>query len=248
MQALRYTLAVVLVATGLLLPAPIPMGWEIEAKSGPESGLPVPVLVVPGWADYAGGVEPLRERLLESGWPANRVAALSFSDPVGGNIVHAGEIAEAVAALLELSGEGRVDIVAHSMGGLALRHYLAFGDGSDRVRRVVFLGTPHRGTVAAILSWGDGGREMVPGSEFLTALNAQGPLPEGIEGLAIRTPIDSRVIPGSSAMLPGIRNIEVCCPTHNELLDSERVFSEIRTFLREAPVPLPAGGDTRSGG
>ena len=58
----------------------------------------------------------------------------------------------------------RVDLVAHSMGGLIARYYLRFGtrevldgaphqvtmEGSDRVRKLVLLGTPNLGSVSSL--------------------------------------------------------------------------------------------------
>jgi triacylglycerol lipase len=194
----------------------------------------VPVLLVPGWGDEAASLEPLRRRFTEAGWPETRVRALSFSDPVGSNAEHALEIERAVRVLRGLTGADRVDVVAHSMGGLATRQFLLRADAETLVRRTVFLGTPHRGTVVAVLSWGDGGREMVPGSLFLTQLNTALPVPLGIEALAIRTPLDLRVIPASSALLrgDGVENLEVCCPTHSGLVDDDRTFREVLAFLR----------------
>lgn len=58
----------------------------------------------------------------------------------------------------------RVDLVAHSMGGLIARYYLRFGtrdvldgapnqvtmDGARQVRKLVLLGTPNRGSVSSL--------------------------------------------------------------------------------------------------
>ncbi len=207
-------------------------------QAGPD---PVPVLVVPGWGDNAPDVEPIRQRLIGAGWPESRVSTLSFKDPVGSNAEHAAEIETAARVLRGLTGADRIDIVAHSMGGLAVRYYLkqaaeAEADGVP-VRRVVFLGTPHRGTVAAVLAWGDGGREMVPGSDFLMGLQHEGGVPEGVEALAVRTPVDLRVIPASSAVLRGdrVQNVELCCPTHTQLVDDEQTFEAILDFLVNGP-------------
>ena len=188
---------------------------------------------------------------------------MQFEDPVGSSRQHAGEVAAAVRALQRTTGSPMVDIVAHSMGGLAVRRFLqtagpnddpngdprvdsrgnADGDSgveSDRdspgVRRVVFLGTPHRGTVAAWFAWGEGGDEMQPGSPFLDSLNTGGFVPDSIDALAVRTPLDLRVIPGESAVLPdaeNTRNVEICCPTHPGLLDHDDTFRAIVDFLRE---------------
>ena len=193
-----------------------------------------PVLIVPGWSDQAGDVEPLRQRFVDAGWPEPAVGVVGFQNPFGSNESHAREVAVAVQFLQESTGAGQVDVVAHSMGGLATRYFLHFENGSESVRRVVFLGTPHRGTVAAVLAWGDGGREMVPGSPFLEKLNSQDPVPLGVDVLAVRTSVDLRVIPASSAILPGAENVEVCCPTHAGMVDDDRTFQEVLGFLQRA--------------
>ncbi len=189
-----------------------------------------PVVLIPGWADDAGRVEPLGERLVESGWPSPSVLTLTFQDVVGSNDEHAAEVASAVARLRTLSGSEKVDIVAHSMGGLAVRRYLEL-EGGDSVRRIVFLATPHHGTMTAILAWGDGGREMVPGSDFLEELNEETEADGEIEMLAVRSPLDLVVIPNSSAILPEAENIEVCCPTHQGMVDDPEVFRQVLGFL-----------------
>lgn len=198
----------------------------------------VPVVLVPGWADAAADIEPFRQRFLSAGWPESRVRVVDFQDPVGSNRANAKEIGRAVQGLLRLTGAEKVDLVAHSMGGLAVRYYLQFEGGGEAVRRTVFLGTPHRGTVAAMLAWGEGGREMVPGSAFLSHLNDGKSMPPGVEALALRTPVDLRVIPGSSAILPGAFNLEVCCPTHTQMVDDQEVFDATALFLREGPDAL----------
>ncbi len=196
----------------------------------------VPVLLVPGWFDTGRDLAALRIRLLSAGWPVGDVVALTFEKPTGSNEDHAGEIADAVRALRESSGAPKIDIVAHSMGGLAVRAYLR-GAGANTVRRVAFLGTPHRGTYSAYLAFGDGREEMIPGSEFLTSLNAAAPVPEGVEAMTVRTPIDALVLPIESAMLDGVPNHQVCCPTHAGLLRSLDVYRIVRLFLTEGNDP-----------
>ncbi len=218
------------------LAAPLAGGPGGGGNPDPTEG-PVPVLLVPGWGDQAPDMAPLRDRLTERGWPESRVAALTFRDAFGSNQDHAEEVDLAIRTLRALTGSERVDVVAHSMGGLAVRYLLRTGESADTVRRVVFLGTPHRGTAAAVLAWGDGGREMVPGSDFLMDLNQGPPVPEWVEALSIRTPVDLRVIPASSARLvgEGVENVEICCPTHNGLVDHEDTFLEILRFLQDGP-------------
>lgn len=211
-------------------------GQDVFATPDPEV---IPVLVVPGWSDHAPTVEPIRRNLIDAGWPATRVDAMSFRDAVGSNEDHAREIGLAVERLRARTGSAEIDIVAHSMGGLAVRQYLAFHGGEEVVRRAIFLGTPHRGTLAAMLAWGEGGREMVPGTDFLTKLNSEKGRIQETELLAVRTPVDFRVIPSSSGLLPGVLNLEICCPSHTQLVEDRRTFEVVADFLREGAEGVP---------
>ena len=197
----------------------------------------VPVLLVPGWLDTARDLAALRIRFVAAGW--SHVETMTFESPTGSNRDHAAEIEVAVAAMLDRTGADEVDIVAHSMGGLATRWYLMTRHAAP-VRRVAFLGSPHHGTIAAHLAWGAGGDEMTPGSDFLEALNGARPVPEGVDAITVRTPIDTRVVPGESAVLPGVADHSVCCPTHPGLVEDDEVFRIVIDFL-ERPEGAPAG-------
>lgn len=195
-----------------------------------ESRLRAPVILVPGWFDTGRDLAALRIRLLGAGLDDTQVRTLTFVDPTGSNVDHAAELDSLVSEVIAESGASRVDIVAHSMGGLATRWYLATRPEAP-VRRVAFLGTPHRGTLSAHLAWGDGRDEMLPDSRFLAELNSEEPLPAGVEAITVRTPIDTHVVPGESATLPGVEDHVVCCPTHPGLLENEDVFLLVLDFL-----------------
>jgi len=190
-----------------------------------------PVLLVPGWLRGSRELTPLAERLRRDGWPEDWILALDFEDPVGSNLEHAREIERAIAELQALTGMRRVDVIAHSMGGLALWALLQQKGDVLPIRRVVFLGSPLQGTLTAYLAWGKGGEEMRPGSEFLKNLEA-GPNPnEWVEALTIRTPLDLHVVPSEGGTLPGVGDRVVCCPTHQGLQDHEETFRLARDFL-----------------
>lgn len=170
---------------------------------------------------------------MRDGWPLDRVATVDFRNRFGGNVDHASEIAQAMTRLLAATSAPRADIVAHSMGGLAVRYFLHFCDGARHVRRVVFTGTPHIGTWVAYLGWGAGAVDMRPGSRLLEQLRQEPVLPAGIEALCIHTPTETRVLPQRSALLPGVRCQRVWSVSHARMLRSRRVFAAIRAFLRE---------------
>ncbi|MBR9991276.1 MAG: hypothetical protein KFH98_16050 [Gemmatimonadetes bacterium] len=197
------------------------------------SGRP-PVLLVPGWSDTARVLEPCRRFLLAEGWSDEGVQSLSFRDRYGSNVEHAEEIGHAIRQLKERAGAARIAVVAHSMGGLALRHYLVEGGEVD-VHTAIFAGTPHRGTWLAWLAWGRGGAEMRPGSEFLERLNAA-PLPESVRAVCLRSPIDTRIVPGRSAVLAGAPCHTVRLPTHPRMLRHGATLRLIRDLLLDQRV------------
>ncbi len=121
-------------------------------EGGGRAGLgDVPVVLVPGWLDTARDLAALRIRLLGAGWPDGFVETVTFEVPTGSNRTHARELAEIVDTLLARTGAEKVDVVAHSMGGLATRWYLRTHPGAP-VRRVAFLGSPRIGEPSR-LTW-----------------------------------------------------------------------------------------------
>ena len=56
-------------------------------------------------------------------------------------------------------------------------------------------------------------------------------VPAGVRAITVRTRIDTHVIPGESAILPGLPDHEVCCPTHAALPDDPEVFGIVLRFL-----------------
>jgi triacylglycerol lipase len=191
--------------------------------------IPPATLLVPGFSDTPRVLRRCRRHLLEHGWPATHVEALGFRDRYGSNLEHAGEIAAAVEHLRQRAGVEHVAVVAHSMGGLALRRYLADTAGAA-VHTAVFVGTPHRGTLMAWLVPGTAAREMRPGSVFLRQLAAER-LPAHVRAVCIRTPIDTRIVPGSSAFLEGAECHVVRLPTHPRMLRHGRTLDLIAGIL-----------------
>jgi triacylglycerol lipase len=207
---------------------------------GPPAAPAAPAtLLVPGWSDTARSLKRARDHLLAAGWPPAAVAVADFRDRYGSNAEHAEEIGEAVARLRQRTGARRVAVVAHSMGGLALRHYLGTAAGADSVATAIFVGTPHRGSWLAWLAWGRGGAEMRPGSPFLRQLEATR-LPPHVRAVCLSTPFETRVIPGSSALLDGAECRVVRRPTHPRMMRHRATLDTIRRILLEAAAPTGA--------
>jgi hypothetical protein len=83
---------------------------------------------------------------------------------------------------------------------------------------------------------------MMPGSEFLRSLPG---IPAHVGCTTIRTPLDLRIFPGSSARIPGARDIVVRLASHQGLLRSRAAFESIRAALQEPDAqPFRVAGGT----
>jgi pimeloyl-ACP methyl ester carboxylesterase len=119
--------------------------------------------LVPGWALVSGyerllaSLAGLSGAVVDYGDPGRRVpnaTVVAFPYDFRRSVVWVAErLAEEVAGRLRDlggNGEGRVIVVAHSMGGLVARYWLGPLGGSRVCRAVITLGTPHRGAPKAL--------------------------------------------------------------------------------------------------
>jgi pimeloyl-ACP methyl ester carboxylesterase len=177
--------------------------WMGAPRPPVGSGARLPVLLVHGYvcnrAVWRSLVEALRRR-------GECVAAPNF-EPVYGSIdLWVPQLAARIDELLAATGREQVVLVAHSLGGLAVRAYLRV-HGGGKVARVITFGTPHHGSMHAHLGAGQNAREMEPGSPWLAALAAAETAGVAAPLLAIYSLHDDFVTPQSSAAHPQARNV-----------------------------------------
>jgi pimeloyl-ACP methyl ester carboxylesterase len=132
---------------------------------------------------------------------------------------------------------GRIDVIAHSMGGLVARFYTEHLGGARRVDRLITLGTPHRGSYGAARAPSDLVRQLDPESAFIRRLNASPP-PAGLRITSIAAGRDALVEPGDSALCPHGDQHTFSDLGHLGLLFSPRVFATVgAALLSDAPRP-----------
>jgi pimeloyl-ACP methyl ester carboxylesterase len=143
-------------------------------------------------------------------------------------------LAEAVDEVVGATGSVRVDLVGHSMGGLVIRAFLAAHRDQGVVRTAVTLGTPHAGSKLAVFAVGGARKDLLPGSPFLTALNASGvQVPRDGHLYSIYSMLDTMVLPNDSAIPcgEGVTSLGIGPVNHVGLLFSRRTAELVRGCL-----------------
>lgn len=156
-------------------------------------------------------------------------------------------IADKLARLSEQHGFSRVHVVGHSKGGLIARRYVQHYGGDQRVKSLVTLGTPHRGTPTAAIGVALMGLataatsacDLLPGSRLVKAIT-DAAFPAHIPLTSVFSREDL-VCPHWSSRLaprPGehthMENVEVRGRGHSELTWDPGVYKIVRQRLQTA--------------
>jgi len=187
------------------------------ASAASSATLP-PVLLVHGFRGSPGAFDTMAARLARGGRVVYAIAL-----PGQDNLINARAI-RAFAAAHHLR---RVDVVAHSMGGLSSRWFVKYLRGKISVGHYVSLGTPHYGLWATCPAPLDYGGQMCPNGDFLRTLNSRDDTPGTTRYTSIFS-ADDGLVPASSSRLDGgaclIRDRGV---THGGLLSDTRVYQQV---------------------
>jgi uncharacterized protein (TIGR03437 family) len=124
------------------------------------------------------------------------------------------EMGAALSTRLAAVSAAQVDVVMHSMGGLILRSYLSGKQNASgvfrppathKIRKAVFLGTPHFGPgFASLINLAAGSdpqvRQLLPGSQFMLDLNTWNQGGDDLRG------VDALSVIGNAAPVDNVNN------------------------------------------
>lgn len=178
-----------------------------------------PILEKEGW-------QPKAISLATDDWHAEALA-----DQVG---MH-------VEALRRATGRQKIDVLAHSLGGLATRHYIKFGGGDQRIRRLVTLGTPHHGIGYALGGrWITVAKLLSPHSSFLNNLNRPAETHGDVLYSCVWSTKDyTQILPFASGRLKGAFNYRINGTSHSGMLQDPRLLPAIKEGLTRLPGLVP---------
>ena len=125
----------------------------------------------------------------------------------------------------------RLVLIGFSMGGLVSRHYLQELGGAQRCDAFFSISSPHHGTETAQFFYGEGARQMRPGSDFLRQLAATEHRLGDMPIVSYHTPADLIILPATSSVWERAENLGIPCPLHPLMTFSPRVRGDILSRL-----------------
>jgi len=186
-----------------------------------------PLLLVHGYGCNRGVWWWLRRRLESAGFC---VATVNLEPMYGSIDQYAEPLRRRIEAVCTATGARRVILLAHSMGGLACRAYLA-RHGADRTAKLITLGSPHHGSEIARIGLGRNARQMEPDNVWLRTLEEKG-LPAGMPLACIYSVHDNFVMPQDAARLDGADNRPLAGVGHVAMVFSRPVLTTLAAVLR----------------
>jgi len=231
------------------------MPFRAFARKTAPAPATLPVLLIHGYGCNSGYWQPMSKALTHAGISHY---AIDMEPVACGIDEYVPLIEAAIDRMFRETGQRRVVIVAHSMGGLAARAYLRV-HGAERIARIITLGTPHHGTAlarfgiglnTAQMRWIAGGQEGRC-SEWLRELAAR-------ENQAVRRLFvslyshhDNIIAPQTSSRLPGAKNIAFRGIGHVALASHPAVQAQVVREIVESgtvstAIPTSGSGDTGS--
>jgi len=154
----------------------------------------------------------------------------------------ADELHAAVERIVAGTGQPRVILVCHSMGGLAARRYVATR-GAGRIAKIITIATPHAGTALAIFGLGANAAQMRRESAFLAALVREESRGKAALRLtSIYSVHDNLVAPQDTSRVEWARNVPIAGVGHITILMAPGMQRALLAELREAGVETRARG------
>lgn len=194
------------------------------------------VLLVHGFYCNRGFWNTWMPRLRQAGVP---FVALTLEPPQANIAEQARGLQQAWLKLIEATGLEPL-WVGHSMGGLAIRSWLATQNDDVAARQeVITIGSPHHGTALAAWAYSPAALQMRMGSDFLQSLNARD-TPAGLSRMTCYWSVcDNVVFPAHSATLAGARNIHLPGLPHVGLAMAAPILDDVLQRLAGQPAKRP---------
>lgn len=204
-----------------------------------------PVLLIHGFLGTRGSMYLLEKRLRDDGFMviSFNIGAVNTRDIRRSAFL----IRTKIERILADSPGQKIDVIGHSMGGLIGLYYAKKLGGAARIRKLVLMGTPMRGTwialagIATLGLWSTSSWQLLPRSRFLDEL-ASGPMPAELEVYTLAAARDW-VVPLNRTRVQGSTAVTVPLG-HSSLVVSDDVYQRLSRILRPTSAGAGSGATT----
>lgn len=213
---------------------------RLQTPATPRRG----VLLVHGYACNRGFWNRWLRRLSEQQVP---FVAVTLEPPWASIESHGRTLHKAVEALERATGLPPL-VVAHSMGGLVVRHWWQQPGNLDRLHHLITLGTPHQGTWLARFGRGSNVRQMRLGSPFVSTLAQTRAVLHAQRATCFYSDCDNIVFPALAATWEGADNRPLAATAHVAMVDHPASWQCLLDVLAVSEATLhtpPAPGRRR---
>lgn len=174
--------------------------WPNSSHFAGPSKWPRGLVLVHGYFCNRGLWNRWLQRCTAEGIP---VVAVTLEPAFGSIDAYQQALAQAVADITRDTGAPPI-VVAHSMGGLAVRRWWATAP-AESLHRLFTLGSPHRGTRLARFGTTTNARQMREGAAWLQHLQNTESVAHRARTLCVFSHCDNIVFPAANACLPGAK-------------------------------------------
>lgn len=233
--------ALLTLASGLAMSAPATPASAATAE---------PVVIAAGSFAPEIAYEPMASRLRAKGF---KVFIYKIPTPLADIAATAPSLATFIDQVRASTGSAKVDVVNHSQSGLLTRHVIKYLGGASKIDTVISLSGLHQGSTLANLGQVLGlnclgvviCQQLLPGSTYLTNLNAGTQAYPGIHYVNIASTSDVLAIPYSNNYMTGTgditnRVLQSQCPLrfvgHLGLAVDGAIADGIVDGLRKEPI------------
>lgn len=200
----------------------IPLGKKVHGKGKP-------ILLVHGYINHSSVWFLFKRQLKALGF--GPIYTVNLGHPFKSIREYALKVKEKAEAIEKETGQKKLTLIGHSMGGLVSCYYAAKLAPVNSVADVVTIASPLSGTWVAHIGIGPNAREMRPRSELLEELKKEMIQRKDIRFFHIGTRTDQLVIPSASAIIPENKNFIYEDIGHASLLYSKRSAAQVASWL-----------------
>ena len=152
-------------------------------------------------------------------------------------------LSEFIANIVEITGEPKVDLVCHSLGGLVGRLAIQEYGCEKLVNTYISLAAPHNGVFLARYARTKVVKDLRVGSDLIERVNKK-PWPRSIRGICLYSHNDIFIQPAESAAIEGCENIDVSPFTHYSYLIDSKCWDILSDILCTRPAAVKQWGKT----